>query len=305
MFSDEKILIVSGGTFGHIYPALIFQKIYGGTVFLNKNSQKFLNNCEQYQFFDFQKTINPFIILLSMIKFIKTLFFHDVLVVFGGYSSLPVILASIFFPFKKKYFHEQNACLGLVNRLAYYMRFIPLLSFKDTKFISKCNYFKSPILLGYHIEKMKQSAIEKIILVIPGSGGSVFFDEKIAPIIAEFAVKSHYIVYFVSKNQKISELFVGTHYIQPFFFDIDEIFAKADIIIGRAGAGIIAKILLYGKRSIIIPLKDSAHNHQLYNAEASGITYISEDNLSQLGDLLRNNNLSIPKSSKMLLSVLV
>ena len=55
--------------------------------------------------------------------------------------------------------------------------------------------------------------------------------------------------------------------LKPFFEDILFEIENADFIISRSGAGAIFDILHSKKPSILIPLPNSIHNHQLLNAK--------------------------------------
>lgn len=56
--------------------------------------------------------------------------------------------------------------------------------------------------------------------------------------------------------------------IHPFLDDMPDAFARADIVVSRAGMGIISELAAAGKPSILIPLPTAADQHQLRNAEA-------------------------------------
>ena len=59
----------------------------------------------------------------------------------------------------------------------------------------------------------------------------------------------------------------------------------SDLIVARAGAGAIFEIAAWGKPSILIPLRDSAQNHQRENAyayaRAGAAEVIEEENLTK------------------------
>ena len=54
--------------------------------------------------------------------------------------------------------------------------------------------------------------------------------------------------------------------VRPFFYDMQNQYKKADIIICRAGASTIAEITVAGKAAIFIPFPFAADNHQVLNA---------------------------------------
>ena len=54
----------------------------------------------------------------------------------------------------------------------------------------------------------------------------------------------------------------------PFFDDMPDAFSRADVIVGRAGAGGVSEIAAAGMASILVPLPFAADDHQRRNAEA-------------------------------------
>jgi len=83
--------------------------------------------------------------------------------------------------------------------------------------------------------------------------------------------------------------------------DMGDALRAADVVISRAGSGAIFEIAASGAPSILIPLKGSSRNHQLYNASeyarAGGCIVVEEDNLTpgvffaQLEKLLKNKEI--------------
>ena len=55
--------------------------------------------------------------------------------------------------------------------------------------------------------------------------------------------------------------------IMPYIYHMEEVMNVADVSIGRAGAMTITEIANLGKPSILIPLPNVSHDHQLYNAK--------------------------------------
>jgi UDP-N-acetylglucosamine--N-acetylmuramyl-(pentapeptide) pyrophosphoryl-undecaprenol N-acetylglucosamine transferase len=56
--------------------------------------------------------------------------------------------------------------------------------------------------------------------------------------------------------------------VTPFIDDMPAAFARADLVICRAGAGAVAELAAAGKPSVLVPLPTAADQHQLRNAEA-------------------------------------
>lgn len=56
--------------------------------------------------------------------------------------------------------------------------------------------------------------------------------------------------------------------ILPFIENMDEAYARADLVICRAGAATIAELTVFGKPAVLIPYPYAAYDHQRLNAEA-------------------------------------
>ena len=55
--------------------------------------------------------------------------------------------------------------------------------------------------------------------------------------------------------------------ILPYIYNMEEIMNVVDVIVARSGAMTITEIANLGKPSILVPLPNVSHNHQLYNAK--------------------------------------
>ena len=55
--------------------------------------------------------------------------------------------------------------------------------------------------------------------------------------------------------------------IVPYIYNMEEIMNCVDVIVARSGAMTVTEISNLGKPSILIPLPNVSHNHQLYNAK--------------------------------------
>ena len=53
----------------------------------------------------------------------------------------------------------------------------------------------------------------------------------------------------------------------PYIYNMEELMNVVDVIVARSGAMTITEISNLGKPSILIPLPNVSHNHQLYNAK--------------------------------------
>ncbi|MFQ5683661.1 MAG: undecaprenyldiphospho-muramoylpentapeptide beta-N-acetylglucosaminyltransferase [Candidatus Binatia bacterium] len=82
--------------------------------------------------------------------------------------------------------------------------------------------------------------------------------------------------------------------ILPFIDRMDEAYARADLVICRAGATTVAELTLFGKASIMIPYPYAVYDHQRWNAEALKLRGAAEMILDadleaeRLGKLIRS-----------------
>jgi UDP-N-acetylglucosamine--N-acetylmuramyl-(pentapeptide) pyrophosphoryl-undecaprenol N-acetylglucosamine transferase len=67
------------------------------------------------------------------------------------------------------------------------------------------------------------------------------------------------------------------------FEELQHLYALADLVVSRAGAGAIAELSALGKPTILVPLPDLAHRHQEENAHflevASAVVVLPQENL--------------------------
>lgn len=291
-----RIILTAGGTGGHIYPALAVldtikkdkhnEYLYIGTkdrmesdlipslnipynsleiYGLNKNIIK-----------DF-KNIKCVFKSIKQSKNIIKEFKPDAVIAFGGYVTLPVIIAAKKLKVKT-YIHEQNYIPGKVNKyLSKYADAI-FISFEETK-----KYFKnkntiytgnpcseraktiSPIdktTLGFTKDK-------KLILIVMGSMGSSVVNDKLKEFLQTYEEQDKEILFITGK--KLYENFKNLKVpkstkIMPYLENLSGLMKQADLIISRAGASTISEILALDLPSILIPSPYVANNHQYYNA---------------------------------------
>lgn len=241
------------------------------------------------------------LILWDLIKlpigFVQSLwhvFFYmpDVVFAKGGYASLmPVITARIYFI--PVFLHESDSVPGLSNRLLAKLSRVVFTSFKsvDARFGTKAvfvgNPVRSELFTGNRDEAMQFfnfSPEHKTIFVQGGSQGA----KQINDIILEALVlltKTYQVIHQCGDSQyssvkaemdrdsKEGGARYGTNITQnyrlyPFLGPKEQAlaYAAADIVVMRAGAGLVFEAAQLGKPAILIPLASSAGNHQLKNA---------------------------------------
>lgn len=200
----------------------------------------------------------------------------------GGFASIPTVIAAWMqnIPILS---HESDIVPGLANKkLAWFTTKIAL-SFPDRR-----NYFEKDktFVSGFPIRQDifngdKERAIrfcnftnpnQPILFITAGGQGSVRINNAIVPILPELVQKFN-IVHQCGQFQ-YEELLPqvqqyvdqGVYKIFPYIHnEMPDILKAADVIVSRAGSTIFELAALH-KRMLLIPLEESANNHQHENA---------------------------------------
>lgn len=272
----KRILLTGGGTAGHIMPLLAvkealdkkgqFKFLLLGHKIQNVNIKyKNILAGKWRRYFSFKNFIDLFKLPLGFLQTLWYIFWFmpDVCFAKGGYASVPAVLVCKLF-FIPIVIHESDSAPGASNKfLAKFAKKI-CIAYKRS-FISD-----KAILTGNPIRKsiIKNKIINKkpIILILGGSQGSEFINEAITAILPQLLEKAN-IIHQVGSGNKSNLRFPG--YIQTEFIkDMGTAYAKADLVVTRAGANTLAEISANKKPAIIIPLPSAAQNHQVKNAYA-------------------------------------
>ena len=308
-FDYMNILFATGGTGGHITVALSLGKEIrckkdkvSIKFSLNSNAtfEQKIKNCE----FDYLTyalkipncffTIGWFSFIIDCIKaFVKSFRFiaefkPDILIGFGSYASVPMVLAG-FLSFKriKIILHEQNVVPGKANRLLSAIADKVAVSFKTsesffkTKAIYTGNFVDKrffTVTKDEGIEALKLNKNKFIIIVMGGSQGATAINKLFmkAIMIIDNSIKQNIQVIHICglKNyedikNKYKSLGIIDYQIIGFSDMMPLVLAAGDLVISRAGATSIAEINALGKPAILIPYP-YAGNHQRFNAQVLG-----------------------------------
>lgn len=311
-----KIILVTGGTGGHIYPALSFaQHIkdrFKEADILFVGNQHRMESTEipkhGYAFFGLKTvSITGSIVhrALSYIRLMQTRheagkliesFKPDFVVGFGGYVCVPVILEA-----SKRhiptFIHEQNAIAGKANR--FLTRWVQGIA---VSYPNNLNEFPSAKtwLVGnprtYSIQAKATPHLlvelgldpkKKTVLFVMGSLGAESIHNTaslVLDLLSEKGIQAIYVTghkhyeSFIEENDERQGI-----KILPY---IDQLQAmhEVDLMVTRGGATTAAEIMALGVASIIIPSPFVPNNHQYYNAQAlldhKGCIVIEEKDLS-------------------------
>jgi UDP-N-acetylglucosamine--N-acetylmuramyl-(pentapeptide) pyrophosphoryl-undecaprenol N-acetylglucosamine transferase len=228
------------------------------------------------------QTIKSFFLSLKLLKEIKP----KIIVSFGGYVSVPVIIASWLLKIPS-ITHEQTSTLSLSTRLNSIFATRVALSFPGK--ISGKSIFTGNLLRRQIFDTSSKlfSPFDKpIIFVTAGNQGSELINNTIEKILPEL-IQNFVIIHqtgpkHINKYEKIK---LKNYY--PISFieskDIGWVLNQAKLLISRAGANTCREIVALKKPSILIPLKISQQNEQILNAQ-----YV-KDNLPSTTIVYQNN----------------
>ncbi|MBX7248027.1 MAG: undecaprenyldiphospho-muramoylpentapeptide beta-N-acetylglucosaminyltransferase [Caulobacteraceae bacterium] len=223
----------------------------------------------------------------------------SVVVGFGGYPSLPALLAARV-QGRPTVIHEQNSVLGRVNRLlaggatAVACAF-PTLNKASPRVKAAAHVVGNPVrpdIQALYDKPFKAPKDRINVLVTGGSQGARLLSETVPQAIARLAepIRTRLKVDQQSRPETMdvaravyAEALVEAQ-VAPFFREMAGRLGAAHLIIGRAGASTCCEIAVAGVPSVLIPLKIATDDHQTTNAaqlvDAGGAVAIQEDDLT-------------------------
>lgn len=294
-----KICMVTGGSGGHIYPALTFSdylKTYDDVeVFYIGNEHRMEAEIIPKHGYDFYPIKNEGLegnvfdyvyAVLSQAKAILKARKHlkklkpDLVFAFGGYVSLPVVLAAKSLNIKIA-LHEQNAFVGKANKwVAKYADAIFTCYEEAFKGYQKVQLTGNPRAVLAQINTKDESELKRIgldqnkpiVLSVMGSQGARSINRIFKKALRLIDALDYQLV-FVAGPTEYDELVEGIDKIPQnvfieSFVDQGKLLPYLNLMITRAGASTITEIAAFGIPSILIPSPFVANNHQYYNAKA-------------------------------------
>jgi UDP-N-acetylglucosamine--N-acetylmuramyl-(pentapeptide) pyrophosphoryl-undecaprenol N-acetylglucosamine transferase len=283
---NKNIFLVAGGTGGHLFPAIavaqrdktknfIFVTDKRVEKILKKNKVKyFVVSSSKFNKNIFKLILGVFKILYGTIQSVLLIKkYRPALVVgFGGYTSIPTILAAKIFNIQTL-IHEQNAVMGKTNRLLSKISNKTAISFSATKYAKRDAIFTGVPIRVFKKKKIKKD--KKRVLVIGGSQGAKIFSQILPKVL--IGIKEEYLknLMIVQQSRKEDKIFLESTYnrlnvkctVKEFFDDVQNEIYNSDIVIARCGASTLAEIEYCRKFSFLFPLPTAMDDHQLENAK--------------------------------------
>ncbi|MDB9744804.1 UDP-N-acetylglucosamine--N-acetylmuramyl-(pentapeptide) pyrophosphoryl-undecaprenol N-acetylglucosamine transferase [Pelagibacteraceae bacterium] len=313
MIKKKKILIATGGTGGHVFPAYSLAKYfiknnYNVKLTTDNRGFNYLKNYENLNIIKISSSplykenilkllFSSILILFSILRSVIILLFNRPSIIFGmgGYSSFPICIAAAILRIKFV-IYENNLIIGKANK--YLLPFAKkiFVSYKDldgipSKYLNKIfeigNIVREEIinLKTENSESDKYNDIK--ILVLGGSQAAKVFAEKLPKIFeklqnSKIPIKVYQqcqneqknnLIKFYKKTKIDCEIFNFTNKIVDYY-------SKANLVITRSGASVLGELINIKIPFISIPLPSSADNHQLQNAlyyKKKGFGYLVEE----------------------------
>lgn len=293
-----KVLFAAGGTGGHIYPAIAVANellrrdstseiLFVGTV-RGLESKIVPDNGFQLSLIHSSGLKN--VGLVGKLKGFSVLpksflearhlmkqFRPHVVVGAGGYVSGPVLMMAAIMGIPTLVM-DSNALPGFTNRqLARFVDKAALTFDEALPFFGKKGVVTgNPVRKDFFSIGQKERTDVFHVLIFGGSQGARAINNAVADSLAELAELEGKISFTHQTGEgdfeKIRELYNRSEFsgadVRPFITDMVSEFAKADVVICRAGATTCAELAAAGKAAVMIPLPTAADDHQRKNAEA-------------------------------------
>ncbi|QIK70091.1 UDP-N-acetylglucosamine--N-acetylmuramyl-(pentapeptide) pyrophosphoryl-undecaprenol N-acetylglucosamine transferase [Erysipelothrix sp. HDW6C] len=294
-----KICIVTGGSGGHIYPAITFADYektnrHEDVVFIGNDHkmESWIVPDAGYPFYaihnqglqgskvdKLKAVFSQFGAYRAAKKHLKTLN-PDVVMAFGGYVSAPVSFAAT----KLKIpliVHEQNAFPGKANKMVAEKAQAIITcypeAFKDRKNVHylgnpRASLIHETIDSSEELKRLNLDVSKPIVLMVMGSQGSTSMNKKFMEFAKNFNSDSYQAI-ITTGPLNIDAFLAEVGEIHPNlrvtgFVDQRALLPKLSLIVCRSGASTIAEIQSFGLPSLMIPSPHVANNHQYYNAKS-------------------------------------
>lgn len=290
---SRTILIMAGGTGGHIYPGLAVAdalKARGWNVVWlgapgSMEAELVPRHGYQVAWVNFSGVRGkgllrlltlPFSLLRALGQSAVAIFRHrpDVVLGMGGYITMPGGLMAAFLR-RPLAIHEQNSIAGMSNKVLAKISKRVLSGFPDV--LKRAEWCGNPVradIVALPEPQARYAARSgKLnVLVVGGSLGAQALNEALPKALALLGEQARPNVlhqtgkkHFEAVQQLYKQAGVNAD-IRPFLDDMADQYAKADVVICRAGALTIAELAAAGVASVLIPFPFAVDDHQTHNA---------------------------------------
>ncbi|WP_299795238.1 undecaprenyldiphospho-muramoylpentapeptide beta-N-acetylglucosaminyltransferase [uncultured Shewanella sp.] len=295
--TDKRILIMAGGTGGHVFPALAVAKYLcqqGWQVrWLGTAERMEARLVPQHGFdIDFidikgvrgngllRKLAAPFKVIRSIIQAREVIkdFKPDVVLGMGGFASGPGGVAARLSGIPLV-LHEQNAIPGMTNKILARIASQVLCAFEGTFGKTEAEVVGNPIreeliALGDRAGAPVGGDALKVLVVGGSLGAKVFNDLMPSVTAAVSKTQSITVWHQVGKGnlQKVKAEYQhlgqdGSVNVAEFIDDMEAAYRWADVVLCRSGALTVSELAAVGVPSLLVPYPHAVDDHQTRNAQ--------------------------------------
>ncbi|RMC36422.1 UDP-N-acetylglucosamine--N-acetylmuramyl-(pentapeptide) pyrophosphoryl-undecaprenol N-acetylglucosamine transferase [Paracoccus alkanivorans] len=298
--SPPLALIAAGGTGGHMFPAQALAELLlaeGWRVRLSTDDRgaryaggfpeaverSVVPSATTARGGALGKLTAPFKILAGVVA-ARSGFRRDrpaVVIGFGGYPTIPALAAAVTMGLPRM-IHEQNGVMGRVNRI--FARRVHRIACgtwptelpRGVGAVHTGNPVRASVLDHAGAPYGPPAGDDLHLLVIGGSQGARVLSKVVPDAIAALPedIRARLHVSHQARAEdgdRVTAAYSAAGVradVQPFFNDVPERLAKAQLVISRSGASSIADITVIGRPAILIPLPSATGDHQTANARA-------------------------------------
>ena len=218
----------------------------------------------------------------------------DVVLGFGGYVSLPVVLAAAFLKIPVV-IHEQTLEAGFANKLESKFATKVCISWESSRrYFPKGKTILTGNPLGESVLNVKQNSKENlpVLYVTGGSGGSHAINSLVEKSLKTLLDK--FIIFHQTgdskefndfdklqlEKDKLDSALASRYHMQKFYSPVEmaKNLANADLVVGRAGINTVTELIYLQKPAFLIPLPFAQKKEQLKNA-----LFLKELGLGEVG----------------------
>lgn len=279
-----KVVIAAAGTSGHIRPAWVLGhdavKLGFEVLWIGSERDVWRHN-ESWDRIDlnmsgvrgsFSSWFKLPFVLLSAVRNVMSFFNKhrpDLVILMGGYVTLPVALVAKIFGVKYIVF-EQNTVMCLSNRIVLPWAFKAFSGLPLVKVDARVRWIGNPLPRDWCCSEVSPVMLPFRLLIMGGSQGARTFNTMLPALMKEFADVVDIVHIAGDKHYdqvKSSYQSLGMNVVvYGYKEDLYQNFLWADLVITRSGAMSISECLALALPSVMVPFPHATDDHQLHNA---------------------------------------
>jgi len=297
----KTLLIMAGGTGGHVIPALAVAKNLrdrGVNIIWMGTAKGIEHRLVPEAGFDLRlvkvkglrgtgllrKLLAPLVLLGAALQAMRIIISckANAILGMGGYVSGPGGLVGRVL-LKPLMLHEQNAVAGTTNKLLAPFACCVMTGFEQVKGLSGTTYLGNPVrqdIVEIAAPRERLSAREQVfnVLVVGGSQGAQVFNEELPQLLDTLrqqlgdGIKLHVVHQCGRNNQDaVTQRYANTGLVfeaEEFIENMAAAYRQSDLVICRSGAMTVSEVAAAGAVALFVPLPYAIDDHQFYNAKA-------------------------------------